>query len=522
GTVKDRAIAVYRPDLAFSQLFFLVKGILAIYDRQTDAFCSLSGADDPRYVQTNATWSPDGNSIVFARSEAYEPESVRQVKSVVVPQEAAREFLDGGRTFRYDLYRIPFNGGAGGQAEPIAGASQNGMSNYFPKFSPDGKWIVFCRAKSFMLLQPDSELYIIPAEGGQARRLRCNTSRMNSWHSWSPNGRWLAFSSKANTVYTQLFLTHVDEQGRSTPPVVLSHFTAPERAANIPEFVNARPDAIKQIVPAFLNDHNYFRAAAEFIKQGDLKGAVGAYRKSLEMNPKNVKSRASLATILMGFGQDEEAKAHFLKVLEFQPDHQEARHNLAVILNGQGKLEEAAAHCREALRIDPEYFKAHMSLGLILLDLGQTNQSESHLAEAVRLQPKDSFANYYYGHVLHRGEKLQEAAARYETALEGDPDFVPALLGLAAIRVTSDPPGLRDVDAALSLATKACELTKGQDPAALDVLASVYAVAGKLDEASRTATRALEIARAAGDDDLVRRIEEKRKQYQNAAAGQPK
>ena len=56
------------------------------------------------------------------------------------------------------------------------GASDDGMSNYFPKYSPDGKWIVFCKAKSYMLLQPDSELYIIPAAGGDARRLRYNTA----------------------------------------------------------------------------------------------------------------------------------------------------------------------------------------------------------------------------------------------------------------------------------------------------------------------------------------------------------
>ena len=67
-----------------------------------------------------------------------------------------------------------------------------------------------------MLLQPDSELYIIPAGGGAARRLQCNTSRMNSWHSWSPNSRWLVFSSKAESPYTQLFLTHIDEQGESS------------------------------------------------------------------------------------------------------------------------------------------------------------------------------------------------------------------------------------------------------------------------------------------------------------------
>ena len=92
---------------------------------------------------------------------------------------------------------MPFNEGRGGAPEPLAGASNNGVSNFFGRYSPGGKWIVFCRAKSYMLLQKDSELYILPAEGGQARRLLCNAGRMNSWHSFSPNGKWLVFSSKA-------------------------------------------------------------------------------------------------------------------------------------------------------------------------------------------------------------------------------------------------------------------------------------------------------------------------------------
>ncbi|MQY80272.1 MAG: hypothetical protein GH151_13965 [Bacteroidetes bacterium] len=43
------------------------------------------------------------------------------------------------------------------------------MSNYFARYSPDGKWIVFCQVESFMLLMPDSKLYIMPAEGGTPR-----------------------------------------------------------------------------------------------------------------------------------------------------------------------------------------------------------------------------------------------------------------------------------------------------------------------------------------------------------------
>ena len=144
---------------------------------------------------------------------------------------------------------MDFNNGKGSEPEPIPGASHNGRSNFFPKFSPDRKWIVFTQAPSYMLNQKGSELYIMPADGGAPRRMRCNTRRMNSWHSWSPNSRWLVFSSKAFRPFTQLFLTHIDENGMDTPPVLLRDFTPSYRAANIPEFVNIKPGSIRKIDP---------------------------------------------------------------------------------------------------------------------------------------------------------------------------------------------------------------------------------------------------------------------------------
>ena len=41
----------------------------------------LPGADDPRYVQTNAVWSPDGKYLVFARAEARDSVSRRRESS---------------------------------------------------------------------------------------------------------------------------------------------------------------------------------------------------------------------------------------------------------------------------------------------------------------------------------------------------------------------------------------------------------------------------------------------------------
>lgn len=68
STVKDLAVFMARPPLAFSQLFFPVKGILCVFDRQAGTFRALPGADDPNPVQSNPTWSPDGKYIVFART----------------------------------------------------------------------------------------------------------------------------------------------------------------------------------------------------------------------------------------------------------------------------------------------------------------------------------------------------------------------------------------------------------------------------------------------------------------------
>jgi hypothetical protein len=114
STVKDRSVFVAIPDLMISQLFFPIKGILVVYDRETKTFKALPGADDPQYVQTNAAWSPDSKEIVFARATAYHAERLEQQNAAVVNSKDVPEFTVDKKPFRYDLYRIPFNDGKGG------------------------------------------------------------------------------------------------------------------------------------------------------------------------------------------------------------------------------------------------------------------------------------------------------------------------------------------------------------------------------------------------------------------------
>jgi tetratricopeptide (TPR) repeat protein len=431
STVKDKSVFVSLPPLAFSQLFFPIQGILVVYQLSTKTFAPLPGADDPAFVQSNPCWSPDGKYVVFARAPAYQLRNTNSVGKVLLTPEDCAEFSQDGKPFKFDLYRIPYNEGRGGTPEPLKGASRNGKSNFFARYSPDGKWIVFCQAGNYMLLQPDSELFIIPAEGGEARRLQANTARMNSWHSWSPNNRWLVFSSKANTDYTQLFLTHIDADGNSSPPVVLDHFTEADRAANIPEFVNVPPNRIVRIEEKFINDLSQARAAYVLERTGDIDGAIKKYQEALAINPKNVHAHQRLGFLLFNMKkQTQPGLEHTLEALKLDPSDGCAHYDMGMALMYLGKLDEAAHHLAEAVRVMPAGFgfdyspaRMYLSLGVAQLLQETYSQAEISLAKAVALAPTNASAHYHLSIAAVNQGKAAESITHYERAIALNPQI---------------------------------------------------------------------------------------------------
>jgi tetratricopeptide (TPR) repeat protein len=455
-------------DYRFLQVFYPTRGILAWYSRAAGMLQPLPGADEPRFVHTSAVWSPDGKYLVFSRAAA---------KDAYLPGARLAGFANDPleTQIQYDLYRIPFNGGKGGRAEPIAGASQNGMSNSFAKVSPDGRWIVFVQARNGQLMRPDSQLYIVPAEGGKARRMRCNTPLMNSWHSFSPNGRWLVFSSKSRSPYTQMFLAHIDENGNDSPAILIENSTAANRAVNIPEFVNIPQDGMLKIDAPVTDYYRVVDVATDLQKKRQFEAAVKEWNKALLLDPGAAAVYNNLGLALAETGKVDEAIAHYQKALKLSPDYPEAHNNLGEILASRNRLKEAIAHFEKSLELMPENGSAHGNLGVALSQLDRIDEAIPHLQMAVRYKPGVADLHRNLAVALALKERLREAVPHMEQAVK---------------------------------------ISGGKDAGMLDMLGTLYAETGRLAEALQTARRALAVATRQNNLKLVEVLKSRIVQYE--------
>jgi tetratricopeptide (TPR) repeat protein len=404
-------------DYRFGQVFYPTRGILAWYSRATRRLQPLPGADDPRYVHTDATWSPDGQYLVFARAEAKEayPPGGKLAAYANDPNETQ---------IQYGLYRIPFNEGKGGKPEPIIGASQNGMSNNFPKISPDGRWIVFVQCRNGQLMRPDSQLYIVPTEGGQVRRMRCNTPLMNSWHSFSLNGRWMVFSSKGRSPYTQMYLTHLDEQGQDSPAILIENATKANRAVNIPEFVNVPPGGLLKMDAPATEFYRLFDVATTLVDKGEYEAAIPEFQKALEINPEDARSHSKLGVALARVGRFSEAVSECRKAVELDPAYADAYMNLGIALAQKGKPNEAIPHFERSLQLSPDNTEAHANLAAALISEGRIDEAIAHCQKALSVNPDYPLAHANLAIALAKTRKLDEAVPHFEKALAANPDSV--------------------------------------------------------------------------------------------------
>lgn len=182
-------------------------------DLEAATFASAAGEiarnGDPRGVGAPA-WTHDGQTIVYVSTDA---------------ETTGR--LDNGFA---DLYAVPYNGKAGGNATPIPGASDPSFEEFYPSISADDTLLAFNKIPNGNNMYNNAldELYVLPIAGGTATRLDANDPPTcsgktspgvtNSWPKWAPTAKtgpkgtyhWLVYSStRGASGAPQLYITGV-------------------------------------------------------------------------------------------------------------------------------------------------------------------------------------------------------------------------------------------------------------------------------------------------------------------------
>ena len=234
---------------------------IVVYDADSNTVVTTPAVSDPDRLETYPTWTPDGTYLYYCSApfpwsdrKAMPPKNYRQI--------------------RYSLMRVRYDaaGGGWGDAETVVSADEEGQSVLLPRFSPDGRYLLFCMCAygCFPIYQPTSDLYLMDVQTGDYRRLGINSDRSESWHSWSSNSRWFVFSSKRRDgLLTRSYICHVDEDGHVGKPFILPQrdpmfYDSLLKGYTVPELVREPVQAgVRELARAVRSSHKVSLALPE-------------------------------------------------------------------------------------------------------------------------------------------------------------------------------------------------------------------------------------------------------------------
>ena len=164
-------------------------------------------------LETYPTWSPDGKYLYYCNA----PIPWRDRNKM--PPEKYNEV-------QYDLMRISYDlrEDKWGEPETILSAKETGLSILLPRVTPDGRYLVFsmCDYGCFPIYRTSSDLYLMDLETRRYKKMEVNSEYSESWHSFSANSRWMAFSSKKRGgLFTRTYFAYIDENGFAHKPFIL-------------------------------------------------------------------------------------------------------------------------------------------------------------------------------------------------------------------------------------------------------------------------------------------------------------
>ncbi len=210
--------------------------VMTYYDLRTRTVKTAPPLSDKDRLEIYPAWSPDGKYLYFCSAPILWTD-----RKTVPPKEFAE--------VRYDLHRIAYDldSDTWGSLETILSADQTGKSILLPRVTPDGRFLVFtlCDYGCFPIYQKSSTLCVMDLADNSWRKLDINSDYSESWHSFSSNSRWMAFSSRRHAgLFTRTYFSYIDHDGKFHKPFVLpqkdpAFYDSQIKTYNVPELIAA-------------------------------------------------------------------------------------------------------------------------------------------------------------------------------------------------------------------------------------------------------------------------------------------
>lgn len=217
---------------------------LVVYDIDGNAVLTSDLISGKAFFETFPAFTPDGRKLVFCRAQA-----------LTIPAQYD--------SVRYDLCAIAFDpetGRFGDRIDTLVHASAMGKSVSFPRVSPDGRSLMYTLSDygNFSIWHNEADLHLLDLETLESKPLDAvNSSRTESYHSWSSRGGWFVFSSRRDDgLYTRPYFAWLGDSGKVSKPFMLPQkdprlYLGMMESFNIPELVkgpvNTNPDQIEKL-----------------------------------------------------------------------------------------------------------------------------------------------------------------------------------------------------------------------------------------------------------------------------------
>ena len=203
----------------------------------------------------------------------------------------------------------------------------------------------------------------------------------------------------------------------------------------------------------------------------------------------------------------------FADAIESNPDAWMAQYNLGRHYLISGNPRRAVPYFQQTLRLRPKHLGTHNNLAAALFKIGRQQAGLAHFRRAAELAPTMYDVQGNLATALDDLGKHREARSRYEVAIRLAPQWTRMKRRLSLMLSTTPLAELVDGPRAVNLARQACAATRKTLPRCLDTLSAAYAAAGQFEEAVKTSTRAIRLARQASDHRAARRYARHRAHY---------